>query len=71
MARNIPVRAAPTELGRVTGVVVAINMALPAELARFPALEMIIRSREHQRTPRREARWRQPDGSWPKLESSI
>ena len=41
---NPPVRAAPTELGRATGVVVTINMTLLAELGRFPALGMVIGS---------------------------
>ena len=45
-----------TELGRATGVVVTITMTLLAELAHFPALEMVMSSREHQRTRTHEAR---------------
>ena len=56
MGGQNPIDAAPTELGRASGVVVTINMALLTELEELdpsPAPKMRARSSEDGRTPSR------------------
>ena len=48
---KIPIHAAPTELGRASGVVVTINMALLTELDPSPSPKMRVRGSEDGRTP--------------------
>ena len=51
---RIPIHAAPTDLGRASGVADATNMALPAELDRSPWPQMAVKRRVPGRTGGRQ-----------------